>query len=58
MMICRQCGFGGDDVQDFISTDEPGERLCPICGSDECYIKEDDGPDDGEAWSGGFAENH
>ena len=37
-MECRQCGFTGDDVQDFVSTDEPSERLCPECGSEECYI--------------------
>ena len=37
-MECLTCGFRGDDVQDFISTDIPGERLCPVCGSDECHI--------------------
>lgn len=38
MMICRGCGFSGDDVQDFISTGIPGERICPHCGSNQCYV--------------------
>lgn len=39
-MECRACGFKGDDVQDFESTDIAGERICPKCGSDECYVIE------------------
>ena len=37
-MECHTCGYIGDDVQDFISTEEIGERLCPRCGSQECFI--------------------
>lgn len=37
-MHCRDCGYEGDDVQDFISTDEVGERICPQCASKECYV--------------------
>jgi anaerobic ribonucleoside-triphosphate reductase len=37
-MVCLTCGFRGDDVQDFISTDSAGERLCPKCGSEDCHM--------------------
>lgn len=37
-MECRACGLTGDDVQDFVSTDVVGDRMCPRCGSQECYI--------------------
>jgi hypothetical protein len=38
VMECRGCGFTGDDVQEFVSTTEPGERICPRCSSRECYM--------------------
>jgi Zn finger protein HypA/HybF involved in hydrogenase expression len=44
-MECRACGFNGDDVQDFLSTDEPGARLCPVCGSDECFTRDESDDD-------------
>lgn len=37
-MRCRTCGLTGDDVHDFISTAIPGERRCPQCESDQCFI--------------------
>lgn len=37
-MKCRTCGFRGDDVQDFVSTEEPGDRLCPKCGGENCHV--------------------
>ncbi len=39
-MECRSCGYRGDDVQDFVSTEIPGERSCPQCKSIMCYILE------------------
>jgi C4-type Zn-finger protein len=41
-MECRACGYRGDNVQDFISHDDPGRRTCPVCGSDECYMLDND----------------
>ena len=40
MTKCHSCGFTGDDIQDFISTDYLGERIYPKCNSKECYIIE------------------
>ena len=37
-MECRDCGFKGDDVQDFITTEVPGERYCPKCSGAECFM--------------------
>jgi hypothetical protein len=37
-MECRKCGYQGDDVHDFISTETTGERMCPRCNSDKCFL--------------------
>ena len=37
-MECKECGFVGDDVQDFLSTKISGERFCPKCNSSQCFI--------------------
>lgn len=37
-MECRSCGKRGDDIQDFINPGIVGKRICPRCGSGECYI--------------------
>jgi hypothetical protein len=35
-------------------------RLDPHCSCNDCiaYLQNYDGPPDGDAWSGGFADNH
>lgn len=50
---CDECG--GEGVVT-VTASGVGERelACPCIERRE----NDDGPDDGEAWSGGFAENH
>jgi hypothetical protein len=51
-MECRACGFTGDDVQEFVSSDTPGERKCPQCGSDQCFVIDLENYAKGCAWCG------
>ena len=37
-MECRACGFTADEA-DFDVSDEIGARVCPKCGSTECYAQ-------------------
>lgn len=39
-MDCRNCGAYTKDESTWSIPDEPGTRVCPMCGSDECYMRE------------------
>ena len=43
-MLCRGCGYSGDNVHDFGTTENAGERFCPICGSHDCHMIDSENP--------------